>query len=103
MRTGFGFLHAKPASSFAPVAVTPDELGAAWRDGRVHLPLTHITVGVGTLFFRRLITAKVAVPRLLSIAWLACGAGLVILIASNSLTGVTLGALARSMFSAGYS
>ncbi|MEK7833120.1 MAG: fumarylacetoacetate hydrolase family protein [Acidobacteriota bacterium] len=39
MRTGFGFLHAKPASSFAPVAVTPDELGDAWRDGRVHLPL----------------------------------------------------------------
>ncbi len=39
MRTGFGFLHAKPSSSFAPVAVTPDELGAAWRDGRVHLPL----------------------------------------------------------------
>lgn len=39
MKTGFGFLQAKPASSFAPVAVTPDELGAAWRDGRVHLPL----------------------------------------------------------------
>jgi fumarylacetoacetate (FAA) hydrolase len=36
---GFGFLQAKPASSFSPVAVTPDELGAAWRDGRVHLPL----------------------------------------------------------------
>ncbi|KJK02682.1 fumarylacetoacetate hydrolase [Pseudomonas sp. 21] len=39
MKTGFGFLQAKPASSFAPVAVTPDELGNAWRDGRVHLPL----------------------------------------------------------------
>lgn len=39
MKTGFGFFQAKPASSFAPVAVTPDELGAAWRDGRVHLPL----------------------------------------------------------------
>lgn len=39
MKTGFGFLQAKPASSFAPVAVTPDELGSAWRDGRVHLPL----------------------------------------------------------------
>lgn len=39
MRTGFGFLQAKPSSSFAPVAVTPDELGDAWRDGRVHLPL----------------------------------------------------------------
>jgi len=39
MKTGFGLLQAKPASSFAPVAVTPDELGDAWRDGRVHLPL----------------------------------------------------------------
>ena len=39
MITGFGFVQAKPSSSFAPVAVTPDELGAAWRDGRVHLPL----------------------------------------------------------------
>lgn len=39
MKTGFGFIQAKPFSSFAPVAVTPDELGDAWRDGRVHLPL----------------------------------------------------------------
>ncbi|MDB5993979.1 MAG: 2-keto-4-pentenoate hydratase/2-oxohepta-3-ene,7-dioic acid hydratase [Pseudomonas sp.] len=39
MRTGFGFLQAKPSSSFAPVAITPDELGDAWREGRVHLPL----------------------------------------------------------------
>jgi len=39
MRTGFGFLHAKPSSSFAPVAVTPDELGRAWEDARVKLPL----------------------------------------------------------------
>lgn len=37
---GFGFLQSKPASSFSPIAVTPDELGAAWKDGRVHLPLT---------------------------------------------------------------
>jgi fumarylacetoacetate (FAA) hydrolase len=36
---GFGFFHAKPASAFAPVAATPDELGAAWRDARLHLPL----------------------------------------------------------------
>jgi fumarylacetoacetate (FAA) hydrolase len=36
---GFGFLQSKPASSFSPVAVTPDELGDAWRDARVHLPL----------------------------------------------------------------
>lgn len=39
MRTGFGFLQAKPSSSFAPLAITPDELGDAWREGRVHLPL----------------------------------------------------------------
>lgn len=39
---GFGFFNAKPATAFAPFAVTPDELGPAWRDGRVHLPLrTH--------------------------------------------------------------
>jgi fumarylacetoacetate (FAA) hydrolase len=36
---GFGFYQSKPATSFSPVAVTPDELGAAWRDTRVHLPL----------------------------------------------------------------
>ncbi|MBN4666709.1 fumarylacetoacetate hydrolase family protein [Pandoraea nosoerga] len=39
MRTGFGFLQAKPSTSFAPIALTPDELGADWRDGRVHLRL----------------------------------------------------------------
>lgn len=39
MKTGFGFLQAKPSTSFAPVAVTPDELGEHWRDGRVHLRL----------------------------------------------------------------
>jgi len=36
---GFGFFQSKPASAFSPVAVTPDELGAAWRDGKVHRPL----------------------------------------------------------------
>jgi fumarylacetoacetate (FAA) hydrolase len=36
---GFGFVQAKPATAFSPVAVTPDELGDAWRDGKVHLPL----------------------------------------------------------------
>jgi fumarylacetoacetate (FAA) hydrolase len=36
---GFGFYQSKPATSFAPVAVTPDELGPAWHDSRVHLPL----------------------------------------------------------------
>ncbi len=37
---GFGFLQSKPASAFSPVAVTPDELGAAWKDNKLHLPLT---------------------------------------------------------------
>ena len=37
--TGFGFFQSKPATAFSPFAVTPDELGGAWRDGRVHLPL----------------------------------------------------------------
>lgn len=37
--SGFGFLRAKAPTAMAPVAVTPDELGAAWRDGRVHLPV----------------------------------------------------------------
>ena len=36
---GFGFYQSKPATAFSPVAVTPDELGAAWRDSKVHLPL----------------------------------------------------------------
>ena len=36
---GFGFFQSKPASAFSPVAVTPDELGDAWQDARIHLPL----------------------------------------------------------------
>lgn len=36
---GFGFLQSKPPSAHAPFAVTPDELGDRWKDGRVHLPL----------------------------------------------------------------
>lgn len=36
---GFGFFHSKPASSFSPVAITPDELGSAWDGQRLHLPL----------------------------------------------------------------
>jgi fumarylacetoacetate (FAA) hydrolase len=36
---GFGFFQGKPATAFGPVAVTPDELGDAWRDGRVHRPV----------------------------------------------------------------
>ncbi|MDY0328962.1 MAG: fumarylacetoacetate hydrolase family protein [Thiomonas sp.] len=36
---GFGFFQSKPASAFSPVALTPDELGAAWRDHKLHRPL----------------------------------------------------------------
>jgi len=36
---GFGFLQSKPRSALSPVLVTPDELGAAWRDSKLHLPL----------------------------------------------------------------
>ncbi len=39
LEKGFGFFQSKPATAFAPLAVTPDELGGAWRDGRVHLRL----------------------------------------------------------------
>jgi fumarylacetoacetate (FAA) hydrolase len=39
MKTGFGWIQAKPSTVFSPVAVTPDELGGAWAEGRVHLPL----------------------------------------------------------------
>ncbi|MGB5248473.1 MAG: fumarylacetoacetate hydrolase family protein [Gammaproteobacteria bacterium] len=45
---GFGFLNSKPRSALSPVAVTPDELGDAWRDCKVHLPL--ITRYNGELF-----------------------------------------------------
>lgn len=39
MKTGFGWVQAKPPCSMAPAAVTPDELEESWRDGRVDLPL----------------------------------------------------------------
>ena len=40
---GFGFLQSKPRSALSPVFVTPDELGDAWQDSKVHLPLvTHV-------------------------------------------------------------
>lgn len=43
VRTGMGFLQAKPSTAFAPLAVTPDELGDAWSGGRVHLDL-HVAI-----------------------------------------------------------
>jgi fumarylacetoacetate (FAA) hydrolase len=36
---GFGFLHSKTWTTFSPVAITPEELGAAWDGRKVHLPL----------------------------------------------------------------
>ncbi|MDE1152652.1 MAG: fumarylacetoacetate hydrolase family protein [Micavibrio sp.] len=36
---GFGFYQSKPSSAFSPVTVTPEELGDAWKDNKVHLPL----------------------------------------------------------------
>lgn len=45
---GFGFYQSKPASSFSPVAVTIDELGDAWHDSKLHLPL--LTTLNGKLF-----------------------------------------------------
>ncbi len=45
---GFGFFQSKPASSFSPIAITPDELDDAWDGSKVHLPLvTHLN---GELF-----------------------------------------------------
>ncbi|MCY1666316.1 fumarylacetoacetate hydrolase family protein [Rhizobium sp. SL86] len=43
MRAGFGFLQAKPSTAFAPVAITPDELGDCWQNGRVGLKL-HVEI-----------------------------------------------------------
>jgi fumarylacetoacetate (FAA) hydrolase len=50
MKRGFGLIHAKPSTAFAPVAVTPDELGPAWRDGLVDLRV--LTAWNGKMFGR---------------------------------------------------
>ncbi|HXC60420.1 MAG TPA: fumarylacetoacetate hydrolase family protein [Steroidobacteraceae bacterium] len=39
VKTGFGWLMSKPACAAAPIAITPDELGSAWRDSRLHATL----------------------------------------------------------------
>ncbi len=50
LNKGFGFFQAKPSSSFAPLALTPDELGDAWDGSRLNLPLcSHLN---GALFGR---------------------------------------------------
>ncbi|MET3896672.1 fumarylacetoacetate (FAA) hydrolase [Devosia sp. UYZn731] len=43
LQNGFGFFHAKPSTSFAPIVITPDALIGSWRDSRLHLPV-RITV-----------------------------------------------------------
>lgn len=39
LEMGFGFFHSKPSSAFGPFAITPDEFGKNWKEGRVHLPV----------------------------------------------------------------
>lgn len=46
LEKGFGFFQSKPASSFSPIAVTPDELGAAWDGARLNLPIISTLNGV---------------------------------------------------------
>ena len=43
---GFGFVQSKPRSTLSPVFVTPDELGPAWQDSKVHLPLLSFINGI---------------------------------------------------------
>ncbi len=40
LKMGFGFIQAKPATVFAPIVVTPDELGDAWADGKINLDMS---------------------------------------------------------------
>ncbi|MBL7546213.1 MAG: fumarylacetoacetate hydrolase family protein [Bdellovibrionaceae bacterium] len=40
LASGFGFFQSKPNSALSPLALTVDEFGAAWKEGRLHLPLT---------------------------------------------------------------
>jgi len=71
---GFGFFQSKPATTFSPVAVTPDELGDAWDGARVHLPLRselngkwfgHPEAGVDMTFDFPTLIAHVAKTRFL--------------------------------------
>ncbi len=39
LANGFGFFQSKPNKALSPLALTPDELGEAWKNGRVELPL----------------------------------------------------------------
>ncbi|MDE3017128.1 MAG: fumarylacetoacetate hydrolase family protein, partial [Pseudomonadota bacterium] len=75
LQKGFGFLQAKPASAFSLVAVTPDELGNAWQEGKLHLPMLvryngkdfgHANAGVGMAFNFPQLIAHAARTRFLS-------------------------------------
>lgn len=74
LEKGFGLVYSKPAKSFSPIAVTPDELGDAWDGDRVKLPLVstlrgeafgHPNAGEGNLFGFREIIAFLAKVRAL--------------------------------------
>ncbi|MDF2901021.1 MAG: 2-keto-4-pentenoate hydratase [Phenylobacterium sp.] len=71
----FGFFQSKPASSFSPVAVTPDALGEAWKDGKLHgavevelnsQPLGQADAGVDMTFDFGTLIAHAAKTRALS-------------------------------------
>lgn len=75
MAKGFGFFQSKPASSFSPVAVTPDALGDAWKDGKLHgavevelnsKPLGQADAGVDMTFDFGTLIAHAAKTRALS-------------------------------------
>lgn len=98
LAAGFGFFHGKPASSFAPFAVTPEEAGEAWREGRLHLelrtslngrPFGHPNAGEMFFSFHDLI-AHAAKTRVLS-AGTILGSGTV----SNADESVGAGCLAE--------
>ncbi|MFO0749437.1 MAG: fumarylacetoacetate hydrolase family protein [Myxococcota bacterium] len=89
---GFGFFVSKPPTAFAPLAVTPDELGPAWHDGRLHLdvrvswngkPFGHPNAGVGMQFGFHDLIAHVSQTRPLG-AGTIIGSGTV----SNDVPGV---------------
>lgn len=63
---GFGFFQSKPPSAFSPVAVTPDALGDAWRDGLVHLPLEVDYNGAPFGRARAGVDATFSLPRLVA-------------------------------------
>ncbi|MEM6857763.1 MAG: fumarylacetoacetate hydrolase family protein [Pseudomonadota bacterium] len=71
---GFGFFQSKPASAFSPVAVTPDELGDAWKDSLIHRalmvdyngePFGRAEVGVDATFNMAQLVAHAAKTRAL--------------------------------------